>query len=144
MQHHAPNNERINRESSLPPPPFPDPKFSEAFVEHEEGVGSLLFSRFSTRRFFCPESSPCVQTQFAGSVRRCFEAWVHGRDFAERDEEDAEQEEEEESSIVCLNGRAFQYFPARPMALKTCRIEVLRLEACYQQRELGELTGEVS
>lgn len=50
----------------------------------------------------------------------------------------------EGSSVVFFNGRAFRYYLARPMALKTSRIDMLKLEACYQQRELGELTGEVS
>lgn len=117
---------------------------------HRSEFGYLLLSRTSGRQFFCPEGSACVQTQFSGSVSRCFEAWACEEDYGSV-ESDVEVEGERATtavedglSIVSFDGRAFRYFSTRPLALKTCRIEVLKLEAQWQQRELGELTGEVS
>lgn len=126
------------------PPRFPESKFSKARVEREDGVGCLLISRTSSRRFFCPDGSPALETQF-GAVCKIFEAW--GTDAQEEEDslpEDHEDGNVEGSSIVIFDGRAFRYYPARPMALKTSRIDMLKLEASYQQRELGALTGEVS
>lgn len=129
----------------MPPPRFPESKFSTARVEREDGVGCLLVSRTSGRRFFCPDGSPSLQTQF-GAVCKIFEAW--GTDITQEEEDSLPDEHEdrnvEGSSIVIFDGRVFRYYPARPMALKTSHIDMLKLEANYQQRELGELTGEVS
>lgn len=130
-------------EDALPPPCFPQPKFSTAHVEREVGIGHLLHSRSSGRRFFRPESSPCVQTQFSGSVSRCYEVWTDGQGW--RDENiRSDDGDEEEPRIVQFGDRSFRFYLSRPLALKTCRIEELKLEAQWQQRKLGELTGEAS
>lgn len=121
----------------MDPPRFPAPQLSRAHVSHEAGVGYLLVSESSGRRFFCPENSSGVPTQFNGSVVRCYEL---NSDLAEEEDEDDEEYEQE---IVSLEGRLYRYIKQSPMCLKTCGIEVLRMEAAYQNRELGRLQGEV-
>lgn len=130
------------QEKALPPPRFPEPKFSKAHVENEVGVGYFIVSRASGRRFFCPESSPYVETQFSGSVRRCYEVWVEGQGWPDGNVQ-TEEIDEEEASFVDFGGQTFRFYESRPLALKTCRIDELKLEAQWQQRELGELAGEV-
>lgn len=143
-------------ENALPPPRFPEPRFSSAHVIREPGVGYLLVSHLSGRQFFCAEGTPCVQTQFSGSVSRCYEArslvaikdrglQEDGVGYARREEEEAQEDEEEEgvSNLVAFAGQTFRYWPSRVMALKTCCIASLKLEGVYQGCEIGELSGEV-
>lgn len=126
----------------MDPPRFPEPQFSRAYVSVEAGVGYMLVSQASRRRFFCPESGHCVPTQFGGSVSKCFELTRADQDPASRSA--AEDEEGEEQAFVSFEGELFRYFPSHPMGLKTCRIPVLKLEAQWQDAALGELCGEVS
>ena len=155
--------------SPQPPPRFPQPQFSGAHVCREAGVGYLVVSHVSGRQFFVGESSPFVQTQFSGSVSKCYEveplvdskasgsasknssssrSGSGSRNSSRSSPGDADggedsDEEEEEQRVVMFEGRLLRYHPSRPMALKTCRISALKLEAQWQQRELGELSGEV-
>lgn len=135
--------QRLADENAMPPPSFPEPKFSTAHVESEVGVGYLILSRSSGRRFFCPENSPYVETQFSGSVSRCFEAWIDGQTWTDGGVR-TDEIEDEEPSFVDIGGQSYRFYLSRPLALKTCHIEELKLEAQWQQRELGELTGEAS
>lgn len=143
----------VSSRTPLPPPRFPRPQFSDAHVCREEGVGYLLVSHASGRQFFCPERSQCVQTQFSGSVSKCYEveplvgskASAAAKNRAQQDQ-DGEEEYDgqgEEQRVVMFEGKLLRYHPSRPMALKTCRIAILKLEAQWQQCELGELSGEV-
>lgn len=124
----------------MDPPRFPEPQFSRSYVCVEAGVGYMLVSQASRRRFFCPESGHCVPTQFGGSVSKCFELTSANQDLASRG---AAEDEEEEQAFVSFEGELFRYCPSHPMGLKTCRIPVLKLEAQWQDAALGELCGEV-
>lgn len=129
-------------------------------------MGYLVVSHVSGRQFFVGESSPFVQTQFSGSVSKCYEveplvgskasgsasknsSSISGGSSSRSspggaDGSEDSDEEEEEQRVVMFEGRLLRYHPSRPMALKTCRISALKLEAQWQQSELGELSGEVS
>lgn len=148
--------------SPQPPLRFPQPQFSGAHVCREAGVGYLVVSHVSGRQFFVGESSPFVQTQFSGSVSKCYEVELVGSKTSGSAGENSNSsssrscsstgganigedsdDEDEEQRVVMFEGRLLRYHPSRPMALKTCRISALKLEAQWQQRELGELSGEV-
>lgn len=127
-------------------------------------MGYLVVSHVSGRQFFVGESSPFVQTQFSGSVSKCYEveplvgskasgsasknsSSISGGSSSRSspggaDGSEDSDEEEEEQRVVMFEGRLLRYHPSRPMALKTCRISALKLEAQWQQSELGELSGE--
>ena len=130
-------------------------------------MGYLVVSHVSGRQFFVDESSPFVQTQFSGSVSKCYEveslvgskalgsalknnSSSSGSSSSSRrspggaDGGEDSDEEDEEQCVVMFEGRLLRYHRSRPMALKTCRISALKLEAQWQRRELGELSGEVS
>ncbi|CAN0050770.1 unnamed protein product, partial [Laminaria digitata] len=149
------------------PPRFPQPQFSGAHVCREAGVGYLVVSHVSGRQFFVGESSPFVQTQFSGSVSKCYEveplvgskasgsapknnsssstssgSSSRSSTGGRADGGEDSDKEREEQRVVMFEGRLLRYHPSRPMALKTCRISALKLEAQWQQRELGELSGE--
>ncbi|CAM9094507.1 unnamed protein product [Scytosiphon promiscuus] len=111
-------------------PVFPQAIFSRAQVENESGTGSLLASQSTLRQFFCPaEDSHVQQTQFSGSVSKVYEI----------EDPDCQDEDLDE---VLFGGRLLRYSPSRPLALKTCRIAVLKLEAQWQRCAMGELVGE--
>ena len=122
---------------NMDPPPFPEPQFSRAHVCVAE-FGYMLVSQASRRRFFCPHNGHCVPTQFGGSVSKCYE--MTSVDLASSTQGG---EGEEEHALVTFEGNLYRYCPSRPMGLKTCRIDVLKLEAHWQDAELGELSGEV-
>lgn len=114
-------------------PVFPQAVYSRAEVSNEPGTGYLLASQASSRQFFCPaDDSHVQQTQFSGSVSRVYE--IESQDA--REDEDLEE--------VLFGGKLLRYCLSRPLALKTCRIAVLKLEAQWQRCAMGELVGEVS
>lgn len=129
-----------------PSPVFPKPVYANATVTSIPGVGRLLVSHASSRRFFCPaEDSHCAQTQFSGSVSKTYETVEEGdyvQDVEEDDDDDDDESREEVCSVI-FAGELLQYYPSRPLALKTSRIAVLKLEAQWQRCSLGELIGEV-
>lgn len=130
-----------NNVAPQPSPVFPKPVYANATVTSIPGVGRLLVSHASSRRFFCPaEDSHCAQTQFSGSVSKTYETVEEG-DY-EQDADDDDGREEQLCSVI-FAGELLQYYPSRPLALKTSRIAVLKLEAQWQRCSLGELTGEV-
>lgn len=123
-----------------PSPVFPKPVYARAEVTSIPGVGKLLASHSSSRKFFCPaEDSHCAQTQFSGSVSKTYETIEDYEQEADDDDDDTR----EELCSVIFAGELLQYYPSRPLALKTSRIAVLKLEAQWQRCALGELTGEV-
>lgn len=116
-------------------PVFPKPVYSRAVVSNEPGVGSLLVSQTSARQFFCPaKDSRFIQTQFGGAVQTVFEATPF----------DPKEQDHDERTVVIFAGRLLRYCPSCPLALKTNRISVLKLEAQWQRCAMGELVGEVS
>lgn len=123
-----------------PSPVFPKPVYARAEVTSIAGVGKLLASHASSRKFFCPaEDSHCAQTQFSGSVSKTYETI----EDCEQDGYDDDDDSGEELCSVAFAGELLRYYPSRPLALKTSRIAVLKLEAQWQRCSLGELTGEV-
>ncbi|CAM9170377.1 unnamed protein product [Hapterophycus canaliculatus] len=113
-------------------PVFPQAVYSRAEVSTEPGTGYVLASQASSRQFFCPaEDSHVQQTQFSGSVSRVYE--IESLDSFQ---------EEEDLEEVLFGGKLLRYCPSRPLALKTCRIAVLKLEAQWQRSAMGELVGE--
>lgn len=116
-------------------PVFPKPVYSRAVVSNETGVGSLLVSQTSARQFFCPaKDSRFIQTQFGGAVQTVYEATPF----------DPKEEDQDERSVIIFGGKLLRYCPSCPLALKTNRISVLKLEAQWQRCAMGELVGEVS
>ncbi|CBN75151.1 stress kinase [Ectocarpus siliculosus] len=114
-------------------PVFPKPVYSRAVVSNEPGVGSLLVSQTSARQFFCPaKDSRFIQTQFGGAVQTVYEATPF----------DPKEEDQDERSVIIFGGKLLRYCPSCPLALKTNRISVLKLEAQWQRCAMGELVGE--
>lgn len=112
-------------------PVFPQAVYSRAEVSNDPGTGYLLASQASERQFFCPaEDSHVQQTQFSGSVSRVYEI-------------ESPDSRDEDLNEVLFAGKLLRYCPSRPLALKTCRIAVLKLEAQWQRCAMGELVGEV-
>ncbi|CAM9274338.1 unnamed protein product [Ectocarpus sp. 12 AP-2014] len=114
-------------------PVFPKPVYSRAVVSNEPDVGSLLVSQTSARQFFCPaKDSRFIQTQFGGAVQTVFEATPF----------EPKEEDQDERSVIIFGGKLLRYCPSCPLALKTNRISVLKLEAQWQRCAMGELVGE--
>lgn len=127
---------RHRGEVAQPPPSVPRPVYAGAEIIDEPGVGFLLVSQVTSRRFFCPEDGQLFPTHFDGSVRKAFECFLHG--------DELEEDEEGLMSSFVFHGKLWKYRPSRPLALKTSRIAALKLEAQWQRCALGELVGEVS
>lgn len=132
------------RNVAQPSPVFPKPVYARAEVTSIPGVGKLLVSQASSRKFFCPaEDSHCAQTQFSGSVSKTYETIEESASYEQDADDDDDFGSGEELCSVMFAGKLLQYYPSRPLALKTSRIAVLKLEAQWQRCSLGELTGEV-